>query len=351
MAKTCEERLFVVWRHPSRAPYVIGELSYDGSKYRFRYDENLRLARVAGFDPRDFALTSAFPELAGRSYESTTLFQVFASRLPDRRRPDYAEILHRFGLRPDSGPFEILAKTRGRLGTDELGVERELTLQGQLSREGLPDGDAQLPGDGTHSVSAMSFRCYVTGWRFHDGDRMLNQLAPGLQLQLKRDQGNPNDPNAIAVIGPGDRRLGYVPVRYSSHVARALSTGWCVEARLVALKPPPSSPQERAMIRVEISGRPSVETIRERLRKKRSNNQSFPTRLPDPFPGVDLEGNEPIVIGPAPGKVCYGCDQQIEVSETLAIELRYLSGTYWFHEECQKIWDEVRREPVSRLRA
>lgn len=105
------------------------------------------------------------------------------------------------------------------------------------------------------------------------------------------------------------------------------------------------------MIRVEISGRPSVETIRERLRKKRSNNQSFPTRLPDPFPGVDLEGNEPIVIGPAPGKVCYGCDQQIEVSETLAIELRYPSGTYWFHEECQKIWDEVRREPVSRLRA
>ena len=351
MAKTCEERLFVVWRHSSRAPYVIGELSYDGAKYRFRYDENLRLAQAAGFNPRDFALTSAFPELADRSYESTALFPVFASRLPDRRRPDYAEILDRFGLRPDSGPFEILAKTRGRLGTDELGVERELTLQEQLGLEEVSHGEAQSNREMTDPVSPTSFRCYVAGWKFHDGDRVLSQLTPGLQLELERDQLSRNDPNAVAVVGPGGRRLGHLPVRYSGHVVRALSTGWRVVARLVALNPPPSPPTSRAMIVVEISGRPSVETIRWRLQEKRRADPYFPGRLPDPFPAVDLEGNEPIVIGPAPGRICYGCDQQIEATEALAIELRYPGRTYWFHEECQKVWDEVRNGPMPRRQA
>ncbi len=348
MVQTCDERLFVVWRHPRRAPFLIGELSYDGTKYRFHYDDqNFRLAQAAGFKPAEFGLTRAFPYQAGKPYESTRLFSVFASRLPDRRRPDYAEILARLGLRPDSHPFQILAKTRGRLGTDELGVERELTLRGQLSLESIPSDEIEPGGEVSSTAPATAFQCYVTGWSSHGGDRVLDQLAPGAQLQLKRDELSRNDPSAVAVVGPGGEKLGYVPVRYSGHVARALSTGWRVVVRLVALNPPPNPPAQRAMIAVEISGRPGVEEIRQKLRQKRTH-PLFPVRLPDPPQGADLEGNEPILIGPAPGRTCYACDQQIEATEELAIELRYPRGTYWFHEECHKIWDEVRKEPRRR---
>lgn len=348
MVQTCDERLFVVWRHPTGAPFPIGELSYDGTTYRLQYDaQNLRLARVAGFNPSEFGLTRAFPCQAGKPYESTGLFSWFASRLPDPRRPDYAEILARFGLRPDSHPFQILAKTRGRLETDELGVERELTLRAQLSLESIPSGEIEPSREALSTAPPMAFRCYVTGWSSHAGDRVLDQLAPGVQLQLKRDELSRNDPGAVAVVGPGGEKLGYVPVRYSGHVARALSTGWRVVARLVAVNPPPSPPAQRLMIAIEMSGRPGVEDIRRKLQEKRTN-PLFPVRLPDPPQGADLEGNEPILIGPAPGRPCYACDQQIEATEELAIELRYSDRTYWFHEECHKIWDEVRKEPRRR---
>jgi HIRAN domain len=365
--QTRDGRLFVVWRHPRRAPFPIGELSYDGAKYRFRYDgDNLRLAQHAGFKAAQFALTRAFPDY-DKSYESTQLFPAFASRLPDRRRPDYAHLLARFNLRPESHPFEILRETRGRLGTDDLGVEPELTLQGQLTLEsqlnhelhvegGLtPRGQLTLEsqfsrkaqrGDRTaSSIRATSFQCYVAGWQFHGGDGCLDQLAPGVQLRLERDQLNQHDPNAIVVLGPAGQKLGYVPMRYSGHVAWALSTGWHVVARLVELKPPPSPAAERARIIVEISGRLSVEEIRSKLRAK-FRNPRFPMKLPDPPHGSELEGYETILIGPAPGKTCSACDQQIEATEELAIEYRYgdARGTHWFHEECQKIWNQMSRE-------
>jgi hypothetical protein len=76
------------------------------------------------------------------------------------------------------------------------------------------------------------------------------------------------------VVGPGGRRLGHLPVPYSGHVVRALSTGWRVVARLMALNPPPSPPTKRAIIVVEISGRPSVEAIRWRLQEKRRTDPS-----------------------------------------------------------------------------
>lgn len=345
-----DEKLFVVWRHPRRAPYPIGKLSYDGVKYRFQYDrETLRPALAAGFKPSGFGLTRAFPD-HDKAYESTELFPAFASRLPDRRRPDYAPLLARLNLRPDSHPFEILKKTRGRLGTDELGVERDVTLRGQLTFENQLGDEAQSGLETASSAQATSFRCYVTGWQAHGGDRILDQLAPGVRLRLQRDQLNRHDPNAIVVVGPAGQTLGHVPMRYSSHVAWALSTGWDVVARLIELKPPPTPAAERAMILVEISGRLSVEVIRESLRRKFRSSPRLPRKLPDPPPGPELEGHETIVIGPAPDKTCSACDRPIEVTEELAIEYRYgdSTGTHWFHEECHKIWDQVRREPISR---
>jgi hypothetical protein len=339
--KNQEVKLFVVWRHPRRAPFAVGELSYDGVTYRFRYDrESLSAAFAAGFKPSGSALTRAFPDY-DKEYESPRLFPVFAGRLPDSRRPDYAQLLARFHLQPDSDPFEILTKTRARLATDDLGVERDVTLSGQLSLETKVEQGTGPTPDPTASVQATSFRCHVVGWQAHGGDELLGQLSPGAALWLERDQANRHDPNAIAVMAPTGQRLGYLPVRYSGHVAWALSTGWRVTARLVEVQPPPNPPSTRATILVEISGRRSHEAIREILRRK-----GLPRSLPGPPPG-ELEGNEPMVIGPAPGKICSACEQKIEPSEELAFELRYPTGTHWFHEECFKIWDQVRRESLS----
>src|SRR5688572_29582667 len=87
--------LYLIWREPhSRAQHKIGELSYDGLTYRFRYarPDELGLAAAHGFHPAAFL--PSFPDTL-KEYESLELFPTFAHRLPDPKRPDYANVLAR----------------------------------------------------------------------------------------------------------------------------------------------------------------------------------------------------------------------------------------------------------------
>lgn len=62
------------------------------------------------------------PHLAFRDihkeYKSHQLFDAFARRLPDRRRPDFNELLQAHGLTNDYTEMDLLRATGGRLATD-----------------------------------------------------------------------------------------------------------------------------------------------------------------------------------------------------------------------------------------
>lgn len=322
--------LYLVWREPeTRAQHKIGELSYDGFHYKFRYDlEECRLASSQGFSLDRFSLGPAFPDL-NKQYESVELFPAMAHRLPNPARSDYREVLQRFKLTPRSHPFDILRRTRGKLATDQLSFEE--------APVSTPEG--------------KRFECYVAGWRFYSGDSILPDLTVGSEVQLIRDKSNPHDPNAVAVFFQTRCKLGYIPVFHSELVAHSLAAGHTVQASIVELNPSPTPSNERAKIQVKIVVRITGETdssrIREKLREK--FRSGLPKSMPGPLHPTMLEGYEPITIGGGRGRICSVCDERIGPSEELSIEFRYPTGqTVWFHHDCFEIWKEERHKPIPR---
>lgn len=319
MDPTPSGELFLIWREPSsRAQYPIGELSFDGDQYRFSYDAGaLRVARRHGFSFANFPLAAAFPE-PEKTYTSTELFPAIAHRLPDPRRPDYERLLARLGLSRESHPFQILRKTRGRLATDELSFE-------------------EAP---TQTAEGLTIKCYVSGWRFYSGESVLKDLAVGESIEVERDQSNRFDPHAVKVCGPNGEMLGFIPVYHSSEIAHALSTGRRVTATITEINPPPSPTTDRLQLRIVIAPRPHA---REKIRRKLAKGE-LPRVIPDPLHPTQLEGFEPITIGPGDGQICSGCDEIIGSDEHLSIEFRYATRLpVRFHHECFEIWNELRR--------
>ncbi|HBY20666.1 MAG: hypothetical protein A2Y24_02470 [Clostridiales bacterium GWE2_32_10] len=72
--------------------YVIGELTYVENEYIFKYNSKLSEAEDEGF-----TFYPGFPD-RNKEYRSRNLFINVSTRLPNKDRPDYKEILERYGL-------------------------------------------------------------------------------------------------------------------------------------------------------------------------------------------------------------------------------------------------------------
>ena len=106
------DHLIVLWRSPtSRQKFVIGHLTRGDNWYRFWYESQL---------PRDFILMPSFPTRRTESdpYVAAYLWPVFNDRIPNRRRSDTAEFLHKWNIADPDDKFEILAKSHGVRATD-----------------------------------------------------------------------------------------------------------------------------------------------------------------------------------------------------------------------------------------
>lgn len=66
-----------------------------------------------------------------------------------------------------------------------------------------------------------SLRCHVAGWRYYQGEGVINQLRPGTELYLSPDPRNEYDSNAVAIYY-GKHHLGYVPARISREIKSEL---------------------------------------------------------------------------------------------------------------------------------
>ena len=107
-------KLWLIWKDPiDRRRYKIGILERDDNYYYFKYvDPELNLAKEAGFD--------YYPgfEDTNKEYRNEKMFLNIENRLPNKKRPDYLEILNSYNLDIDSDSMEILKATKGRLVTD-----------------------------------------------------------------------------------------------------------------------------------------------------------------------------------------------------------------------------------------
>ena len=109
-----KSEMWLIWKEPkTRQRYKVGMLIFENNKYIFKYiNPELDDAKNVGFD-----YFPGFPNL-NLLYESDELFPNIETRLPNKTRPDYLDILNVYGLDKSSTKLDILKATKGRLITD-----------------------------------------------------------------------------------------------------------------------------------------------------------------------------------------------------------------------------------------
>lgn len=209
------QRLFVLWQNEeTRQKYHVGTLTKEKGVYRFDYttdvkQRGLEAAQQAGFDQIfEFDLDQA-------PYESDQLFHFFAKRLPNKGRPSYKKLLSYLGLASDASSWDILLRTKGRLGGDAY--ECIEPIEERL-------GSFHIP-------------CFVEGVRYYDYREGKIPLEVGDSLTLVCEEDNPRDPHAVQVKTQSDHLIGYVPAVYSLYVSDAVKEGRLTNATIRHLNP------------------------------------------------------------------------------------------------------------------
>lgn len=191
-----KRELWLIWKEPvSRRRYKIGILTCLDNEYQFKYvNPELEDAKKVGFD-----FYPGFYDL-NKVYKNDDMFSNISTRLPNKRRPDYLEILNSYNLEIDSSKFDILMATRGRLLTDNYEFVQ-------------PFDKLKLEFD-------------VAGTRHcQDVKKCMNKININDKLLLELEPSNESDSNAIKVLLQKDGNiyhLGYVPRYYSCEIAKLL---------------------------------------------------------------------------------------------------------------------------------
>lgn len=188
--------LWLIWKEPkTRRRYKIGSLTFDGTTYTFKYiNPELNEAIENGF--------TTFPGFSDltKEYHSTELFANIETRLPNKSRPDYLEILNTYNLEKDSSKLDILIATRGRLLTDNYEFVK--------------------------AFDKKKIEFDVAGTKHcEDIKKCQNILNTNDKLYLEPEINNKYDKYAIKIIYIKDKKkyhLGYVPRYYSKEITNLL---------------------------------------------------------------------------------------------------------------------------------
>lgn len=191
------KKCWLVWKCPiTRQRYTVGLLEKEDCFYRFSYiNPELDEAIKNGF--------SYFPGFSDLKevYESDKLFANISTRLPNKKRPDYLEILNSYDLDVTSDEFDILIATKGRLITDNY--------------EFVP----------VFNFRKIEFE--ITGMSHaKDIEKCKDLLKENVSLVLNQEPENKYDKYAIQVILKKmgqEYHLGYVPRYYSKYLTDVLN--------------------------------------------------------------------------------------------------------------------------------
>lgn len=202
--------LWLIWKEPlSHRRFKIGILIKLNDGYEFSYvDPEFGEARKVGFN-----FFPGFNDLS-KTYKNNELFINIASRLPNKGRIDYLEILNSYNLDKESSDFDILKATRGRTLTDNY--------------EFVPAFD----------LNKIEFD--VAGTRHcKDINKCKDFLKINRVLYLEPEPNNKNDENAVKVVLKENGKLyhlGYVPRYYSKELLNELNKGAKYSAMIQNLK-------------------------------------------------------------------------------------------------------------------
>lgn len=192
--------LLLIWKDPeTRRNYTVGKLTR-GDFFTFQYYGEAENAEEAGWK-----LLGAFPTY--QEYRSNTMFPVFSSRLPDKKRRDIQNILEKYGLM-EYDEFELLRRSGARLPIDTYEFI-----------------DPILPDD-----KEIEREFYITGIRYHSACQgsdcgALPGVKVGDMLLLEEEPENAYDPMAIRVLTQEREVLGYVPRYYNKAILARLHDG------------------------------------------------------------------------------------------------------------------------------
>ena len=192
--------LLLIWKDPeTRRNYTVGKLTR-GDCFTFQYYDEAENAEEAGWK-----LLGAFPTY--QEYRSNTMFPVFSSRLPDKKRRDIQNILEKYGLM-EYDEFELLRRSGARLPIDTYEFI-----------------DPISPDD-----KEVEREFYITGIRYHSACQgsdcgALPGVKVGDMLLLEEEPENAYDPVAIRVLTQEREVLGYVPRYYNKAILARLHDG------------------------------------------------------------------------------------------------------------------------------
>lgn len=219
-------QLLVQWRND-----VDGVISPVGVLER---DEGFRFSYLPGaLELPSFRPFPAFPQL-GESYESGTLFDFFAVRVMDRRRPEYTDFLAALDLAPGADDLTVLARSGGRRRGDFVSVVAQ-----------------PIVSDDGHTSHVF----LVAGVRHvadHEArDRALATLQRDDALGVDTEPDNPVNRNALVVVArDGGARLGWVPDGLVHYIRRLLDST-TLTLRVVRVNGPAQPDQLRLLVAAE----------------------------------------------------------------------------------------------------
>ncbi len=177
--------LYIAWQDPeTRRWHTVGRLSRENGHYQFVY------TRGALESPRFDSLGRMRDKQ--KVYRSDTLFPLFANRLLASSRPEYPDYLNWMGVDETANEMQLLARSGGRRGTDQLCV--------------YPEVEPNAAGE-------MEIYFFSHGLRYLSDEEQaaISSLKPGDPLQLVPDDANEHDRYALRLETSKPVRVGYCP--------------------------------------------------------------------------------------------------------------------------------------------
>lgn len=215
-----KKELWLIWKEPiSRRRYVVGTLIKHDHNYNFRYNYTKK-----EFEKINFDFFPGFNNVGG-IYNSNVMFDSILSRLPNKNRPDYLNILKAYGLNEENTEMEILEKTKGRLWTDSF--------------EFVPAFDEN---NVEFEIAGIS-HC-------PEFKKCKDKLKIGDELLLKHEK-NDYDKNAVIILYE-NYKIGYVPRYYSEQINKILNDNVEYKAFILDLKIESKIEDELISVKFEI---------------------------------------------------------------------------------------------------